>query len=238
MGSIYLIRNTLNGKCYIGKTTKDAIRIRIRDHIGGYGSLLIARAVEKHGKDAFTFEILHDGIINELLDTYEIEAIKRYNTFNRDNGYNLTHGGDGVMPTEDTRKKMSDAHKGKKLTLEHRRKIGEAGKGRRNSEETLQKMSEAQKGNKNHAFGKHPSKESRQKMSEARKGNKNHFFGKTHSKEARRKISEAGKGRTPSEETRRKLSEANKGKTVSPETRRKLSEAAKRQWAKKRLTET
>ena len=49
------------------------------------------------------------------------------------------------------------------LSEEHRRKIGEAGKGRIPTEETRRRMSEAQK-------GVLPSKETRRKMSEARTG--------------------------------------------------------------------
>ena len=38
MGSIYKITNTVNGKAYIGKTIRDAVKTRIRDHLNGYGS--------------------------------------------------------------------------------------------------------------------------------------------------------------------------------------------------------
>ena len=99
MGSIYLIRNTINGKCYIGQTTLDAIKERIPRHLHGHGSLLVARAIAKYGKDTFTFEILHDGIINEFLNHLEIEAIKEYNSF-IPNGYNLTSGGEGITTFE------------------------------------------------------------------------------------------------------------------------------------------
>lgn len=55
--------------------------------------------------------------------------------------------------SEDTRRKMSESHKGEKnsfyckhLSDEHRRKISEAMKGKHRSEETRRKMSEAKKG--------------------------------------------------------------------------------------------
>ena len=85
---------------------------------------------------------------------------------------NLTDGGDGssgVVRSEETRRKMSTAKKGKT-----------------HSEESKIKMSEAQKGNTNW-LGKTHSEESKIKMSEARKG-KTNWLGKTHSEETKRKL--------------------------------------------------
>jgi hypothetical protein len=72
-------------------------------------------------------------------------------------------------------------------TEEWKRKIGEANKGKTHSEETKRKLSEASKGNQN-CKGKTLSDETKAKMSEAHKG-------KTHSEETKRKMSEAHKGR-------------------------------------------
>ena len=134
--------------------------------------------------------------------------------------HNRTDGGEGssgYIPSEETRKKIGEAHKGntnmlgKTLSEEAKRKISEANKGRIFSEEHKRKISES---------GKNPSEETRRKMSEVHKG-------KILSEETRRKLSEANKN--PSEETRRKISEANKN--PSEETRRKMSEAHKgKKW--------
>lgn len=94
----------------------------------------------------------------------------------------------GRVHTEETKQKISEAHKGRskhteeskeklrqfrtgmKLSEEHKRKIGEASKGRTHmkgkklSEETKQKLSEAGKGNKN-AAGNNPSQEVREERS-------------------------------------------------------------------------
>ena len=98
MGAIYKITNTVNQKHYIGQTIHDAEKTRIRDHFNyAYRSnIILSRAIEKYGKDAFTHEILHDGIIPALLDSYEIEAIKKFNTV-VPNGYNLNRGGSGNL---------------------------------------------------------------------------------------------------------------------------------------------
>ena len=169
MGSIYKITNTVNGKAYIGQTIHDAEKTRIRDHFRskGKGSQLIKDDIEKYGQDAFTYKILHDGIIPEFLDTLEKEVIAKFNTL-APHGYNLTEGGGGGSRSEETRRKMSEArkgkpspNKGKPFSEEHCRKISEAMKGKTLSEETRRKISE-------NNSTKRP--EVRRKISEAHKG--------------------------------------------------------------------
>jgi len=95
---------------------------------------------------------------------------------------------------------------GKKYKLfseEHKRKIGEAHIGKRYSEETKKKLSEMRKGEKHWNYGKHCSEETKQKIG---LGN----LGKIMSEEARRKmsISKIGNkshlGISPSKKTREK----------------------------------
>ena len=73
--------------------------------------------------------------------------------------------------TEETKQKMSFAHKGKLFSEEHKKKIGEAHKGKHHSEETKLKMSEANKG-KGGTKGRHwkLSEETKRHMSESHKG--------------------------------------------------------------------
>ena len=113
----------------------------------------------------------------------------------------------GKPLSEDTRRKLSEANKGKPSWM----------KGKHHSEESCKKISEAKK-------GKHLSAESRKKISEAKKGENNPRFGKP----------AWNKGKHLSEETRTKLSEANNGKHHSEETRKKISEAnkGKNHWTK------
>lgn len=87
-------------------------------------------------------------------------------------GENNPNFGKHNHPSEETRKKMSESHKGKKIkpfTEEHRRKIRESLKGKKHTDESRRKMSEAMKGENNPFFGKAHSEESRKKMSEAAK---------------------------------------------------------------------
>ena len=130
----------------------------------------------------------------------------------------------GKPLSEDTRRKLSEANKGKPSWM----------KGKHHSEESCKKMSESKK-------GKHLSAESRKKISEAKKGENNPNFGKPAwnngkhlSAETRKKISEAHNGKHHSEETRQKLSEALKGKHHLEEAKKKISEAnkGKNNWTK------
>ena len=175
MGCIYIYRNKINAKAYIGKCHTDVHR-RHAEHIKGYGSRLLKRAFDKYGIENFTFEILYDGVFDELLDDYEIQAIAKYDTVSP-RGYNLTFGGDGGVPSDETRQKMSESQKSR-TPYTH-------------SEETKRKLSDINKGENNpnygkkpHNYGKKHSLETRRKMSESKKGRK----GRKHSTETLRKI--------------------------------------------------
>ena len=116
--------------------------------------------------------------------------------------HNRTNGGDGVsgaIISDETRRKLSEAHKGKTHSEDCKKKISDAQKGKTHTEETRRKLSVAKK---------NPSEETRRKLSEASKGrNKDRIV----SEETRRKMSESGKGRTHSEDSKKKMSEASKG---------------------------
>lgn len=219
---IYMIRNRVNGKMYIGQAVDNEKRwgdhkseLRRNCHINRH----LQSAWNKYGENNFEFTILCECDESQL-NTKEIEYISKLRSYDPDFGYNKTYGGEGGRPTEETRRKLSEANKGKTRSEETRQKLSEAHTGKTLSEETRQKMSEAKKGENNSMYGKHPSKETRQKISEANKG-------RTRSEETRQKLSEANKGKTLSEETKKKIGEANKGRTHSEEARRKMSEANK-----------
>jgi hypothetical protein len=89
----------------------------------------------------------------------------------------------GKKHSEETRKKMSDRHKGVPHSKEHSENIGKALKGReitwtdklrdfrigkKATDETKQKMSKSHVGKNNHQFGKKLSGEHKQKISETR----------------------------------------------------------------------
>ncbi len=124
-------------------------------------------------------------------------------------------------------------------TEEHRRKLSEANKGKHHSLETRRKMSKALMGN-HHTKGKHLSEEHKKKLSIAGRGRKcseetRRKISKTEkgkkcpplSEEHKKKISIANIGKKCSEETKKKISEANKGRVVLQKTKRKISISSK-----------
>lgn len=141
--------------------------------------------------------------------------------FHTDGLTNLTAGGDGqvgVTFSEEHRRKLSEAQKGKPrepLPPEARQRVAEGNRGKRRSEETRRRMSESR-------MGKPMREEVKEKLRQANTG-------KSLSPEARRKISEANKGREVSEDERQRIGERYRGINLSEETRRKLSEAHKGQ---------
>lgn len=128
---IYAIRNTENGKVYIGQSVD--VEYRISHH---FGQLRAGKHHNEHLQRAY--ELNPDDITWELLETCkeselderEIATIAAYDSTNPEFGYNMQYGGQAEhRATPETRRKMSESKKGKKFTKEHRRKISEANRG-------------------------------------------------------------------------------------------------------------
>ena len=75
----------------------------------------------------------------------------------------------GMHRSDETKKKISKAHKGLTFSEEHRRKLSEAKKGKHRSEETCRKISESMKGRSSWNKGIHHSDDTRKKISDALK---------------------------------------------------------------------
>lgn len=96
-GSIYIIRNTVNDKVYIGQTTL-AVKDRFYAHTKPStskqrSSYKLYSAMRKYGTDKFYCETIETDIPLEQLDEKEIAYIAEYDSFKH--GYNSTPGGDG-----------------------------------------------------------------------------------------------------------------------------------------------
>lgn len=91
MGCIYMYTNKINGKQYVGQTSRD-LKTRHWQHLSQHDTY-IDRAIQKYGKDNFILEVLEDNIFDiDELNRKEQFYIEKYDTFN--NGYNLNRGGD------------------------------------------------------------------------------------------------------------------------------------------------
>ena len=178
---VYKHTNLIDGKVYIGVTNQNPPSRRWRNGKGYKYNLHFYRAIEKYTWAGFNHEILFENLTKSQAEEKERELIKFYNSTNEKFGYNLESGGNlSKKLSPETRKKLSEAHKGqvpwiagKKHTEEARKKIHEANLRRKPiSEETKKKKSEASKGEKNGFYGRRHTEESRRKMSQSLKGRK------------------------------------------------------------------
>ena len=228
-----------NGKVYIG-ITKQKPEQRWANGNGYKHNEHFYRAIQNYDWENIEHEIVENGLTKEQACNMEIELIAKYDATNPKHGYNNTMGGETNIPSKETRRKLSESHKGVHLSAEHRRKIGEANKGvnhpyygKHLSAEHRQKLSESHKGASHPNYGKHLSAETRRKISE---GNKCTYL---NNPELQRKRSESKKGvnnpnynKHPSAETLRKRSESLKRTYLNPELRQKMSELNKGRNAK------
>lgn len=94
-GSIYIIKNKVNDKVYIGQTTT-TVHERFMQHKKPCtrkkrGSYKLYNAMNKYGVDNFYIETLETDVPIDKLDAAEIAYIEQYDSCN--NGYNTTYGG-------------------------------------------------------------------------------------------------------------------------------------------------
>lgn len=92
-GFIYIIRNTVNSKVYIGQT-KVSVETRWKEHLrhARYGDQIINRAIRKYGIDKFYVETLEICSL-DVIDCREIYYIDLYDSTNKSKGYNVSIGG-------------------------------------------------------------------------------------------------------------------------------------------------
>jgi hypothetical protein len=197
------LRNDTNEVFYIG-IGKNKSRVYSNKNRNEYWKNIVQKV-------GFTSEIVANDISWECACDMERQLIKEYGRWDLGLGnlVNMTDGGEGFtsLHSESTKKKMSEAHIGKKrkpFSDETRLKIGKAVKNRIVSDASKQKMRDSK-------IGKTHSEETKQKMRDSHK-----FI----SDETKLKLSKAMKGRVFSDEhilnlkNARKLRELNKNNTI------------------------
>ena len=135
---------TLDGKRYYG-TTKQKVKKRWKNGKGYENQPYFYDAIQEFGWNNIEHIVIARGLTQEEAYWLEEELIKEFDTTNRDKGYNIAKGGkgtNGCKYTEESKKKMSENHwdnKGENHpqydvyhTEEIRKKISDAHKGKNN----------------------------------------------------------------------------------------------------------
>jgi hypothetical protein len=140
---IYIIKNTINNKVYVGSSQDIKRRFYLHKHYLNkkqHANIHLQTAWDLYGGDNFTFEILELISDKNLLADKEVYYINYYSSINREKGYNIC---------QDTTAPM---------------------RSRTHSSESIEKMKKAKIGKNNSFYGKHHSIETKEKISIAKKG--------------------------------------------------------------------
>lgn len=199
---VYMHTNKVNGKKYIGQTIYGNKPQKRWDNGNGYkGCTYFYKAIQKYGWDSFEHEVLASNLTSQEADNFESLLIKKFDTTNSDNGYNIEPGGTkNKTLSESTKKKISETHMGDKNPMYGVRLTGEKNGmyGKCHTEDTKRKIGVGVSGNKNGNYGKQMSDERKQKIRESRAGKyagKNAgFYGHHHSEEAKKRVGDEHRG--------------------------------------------
>lgn len=148
---VYLHNNILNNKKYIGITKQPPEYRWGINGINYKSSPYFYSAIQKYGWDNFEHIVLYKGLTKEEACQKEIELIQKYQTQDKQYGYNIMGGGDAPVMSTEIREHLSKALKGNQngkghpCSEEKKRKISEAQKGRSLTSEHKLKLSEAAK---------------------------------------------------------------------------------------------
>ena len=183
--SVYIHKNKINGKVYIGQTSQKPEK-RWNQGKGYETSPKFYNAILKYGWDNFEHKILYTNLSLEEANQIEKKLIQKFKSTQDQFGYNIASGGRNFKHSEETKQKIGKSN--------HK-----ALQGKHWSKKQHQLMSKMFSGEGNPFYGKHHSEESKQKISESRKGKcsgESHpFYGQHHSEESKQKISESRKGK-------------------------------------------
>lgn len=217
MIGIYVIRNLVNDKVYVGQSWD--VHSRLLDHKrlldkNEHCNIHLQRAYNMYGKDNFSFEKLEDlsyiskldeSIVQSILDVREIYWIEYFGGYNSNNTYNIRDGGWGGRYCEDYKKHLSEIRKGK------------------------------YSGSNNSMYGKHHTEETKKRISEKLKGRPSPKKGKHISKEQIEILRKANLGTHHSDEFKLRVSKTLHDKFQNDETYRKTMELAHKKAGLKRV---
>lgn len=196
----YIATNTINGKFYVGSTKN--FEERKKAHFNSKENYPFQNAIRKN-PEAFIWECWEDES-----DKREMEQALLDMWFGKEQCYNLSKNAYAPTPSpyrsEEHRKNIGLAHKGKIVSQETKEKISRSKKGKKLSEEHKAKLSEIQKEVQNRP--------------ELKKQKADKMRGRKRTEEQKQRMRDICKEVHNRPEVRAKKSKALKGKPKSPES--------------------
>lgn len=221
VSGIYMIRNKVNNKFYIGSSKN--CYTRLTTHFSflknkNHNNSKLQNAVNKYGINNFELLLLEIVENNELVnrEQFYLNTLLFADDFinNKSNkftklGYNINpiaHSALGVVRSEEDKRKMSERSRGK----------GNNMYGKKHTPETIVYQSKIKIGKKNPMYGKKHTEETLKKLSS-----------KNVSIETRQKIGNTHRGKILSQETKQKIRNSKLGTKTSENTKIKLRQISK-----------
>ena len=140
---IYKITNEVNGKVYIGQTIR-SIKKRWWEHKDDMSKseLPLYRAMRKYGVDNFTIEEIDGANSKSELNYKEVHYMYKFNSLDKNSGYNLRMGGSNGGHSQETRDKISKVQMGKKAKKSTKQKMSKTHKKRMENPELRKRISQ------------------------------------------------------------------------------------------------
>lgn len=161
----YLIKHNPTGKVYYGY--RSANRVEPHEDLWKHyftSSPKVQQLIEETGADSFDVEIRQIFETKEQASSWETRVLTRCKVLHDDRWINQNVAG-YIVPTEESRKKISDYHKDKPKSDEHKQKIRESQKGSKHPW-SVKNLPTDVSGENNGMFGKKHSDESKKKIGE------------------------------------------------------------------------
>lgn len=114
--TIYMHKNKINGKVYIGQICQD-LAARWKNGYGYKTCTAFYRAIQKYGWNNFEHIIISTKLTKEEADKREQELIMQYKSDNKEYGYNIRSGGSKGTLSKETIEKIRQSNLGKKHNI-------------------------------------------------------------------------------------------------------------------------
>lgn len=193
----YLIRHRPTNRVYYGMRTANKVEPE-QDLWQHYftSSPKVQQLIEETGRDSFDVEVRQVFETREQAVAWEIKVLRRCGVLEDDRWINQNVAG-YIVPTEESRRKISDFHRGKSKSEDHKQNLSQSQKGS-SRPWAAQNLPKDTKGKNNGMFGKKHSEETKAKigalMSERISGDNNPMRNVEWTEERRKSMGDRSRG--------------------------------------------